>query len=88
MRYHLGEHLEHVADPHRADEGHGVDRDGDDAALRALDSGDAAGLVHARQHQPPKISPLALVSAGIALMRTVSSPRGFSFMASAPCGIL
>ena len=39
--------------------------------------------------QPPKISPLALVSAGIALMRTVSSPRGFSFMCiGLRCGIL
>src|SRR5262245_28014401 len=28
--------------------------------------------------QPPKMSPLALVSAGMALMRTVSSPRGVS----------
>ena len=30
--------------------------------------------------QPPKMSPLALVSAGMALMRTVSAPRGFSVM--------
>jgi len=30
--------------------------------------------------QPPKMSPLALVSAGIALMRTVSAPRGVSVM--------
>jgi hypothetical protein len=26
--------------------------------------------------QPPKMSPFGLVSAGIALMRTVNSPRG------------
>src|SRR4029079_18633627 len=30
--------------------------------------------------QPPKMSPLALVSAGIALIRTVSVPRGVSVM--------
>jgi hypothetical protein len=29
--------------------------------------------------QPPKISPLALVSAGMAIVRTVSSPRGAPF---------
>jgi len=28
--------------------------------------------------QPPKMSPLALVSAGMALIRTVSAPRGLS----------
>jgi hypothetical protein len=28
--------------------------------------------------QPPKISPLAVVSAGIAMVRTVNSPRGFA----------
>src|SRR5215813_3576578 len=33
--------------------------------------------------QPPKMSPLALVSAGMALMRTVSSPRGLSSIMSA-----
>src|ERR1043166_10123526 len=37
--------LEHVADPHRADELHGVERHGDDAAAGAFDAGDAAGLV-------------------------------------------
>ena len=42
--------LERVADFHRADELHGVKRDGDDAAVRPFDAGDAAGLVHARQH--------------------------------------
>src|SRR6185437_16693428 len=42
--------LEHIADAHRADELHRLDRDGDDAAAGALDAGDAAGLVHARHH--------------------------------------
>jgi hypothetical protein len=46
----VGIDLERVADLHRADELHGVERDGDDAAVRALDAGDAAGLVHAREH--------------------------------------
>jgi hypothetical protein len=47
---HLGIDLERVADLDRADELHGVERDGDDAAVRPLDAGDAAGLVHAREH--------------------------------------
>jgi len=43
--------LEHVAHPHRTDEGHRLHCDGDDAALGPLDTGDATGLVHPR-HDP------------------------------------
>lgn len=46
----LGVDLEHVADPHRPNECHRIDCDGDDAAFRALDTGNAPGLVHPRQH--------------------------------------
>jgi hypothetical protein len=34
--------------------------------------------------QPPKISPAAFVSAGMALMRNASSPRGASTSAATP----
>src|SRR5947208_669047 len=37
--------------------------------------------------QPPKISPLALVSAGIAMVRTVSSPRGAAVLDSSLRGV-
>jgi hypothetical protein len=47
---HFGIDLEHVADAHRLDEGHRLDHDCHDTALRALHACDAAGLVHVRHH--------------------------------------
>jgi hypothetical protein len=55
-----------------------LDRDGDDAAARALDPGDAAGLVHAREHPAAENIAVGVGVGGMALMRTVSSPRGFA----------
>ena len=43
-------HAQHVADLDRADEGHRVDGDRDDASLRLLHRRDSAGLVHLAQH--------------------------------------
>ena len=37
---------QHVADPHRPDEGHAVDRDGDHPPAGAFSAGDAAGEIH------------------------------------------
>ena len=76
----LGIDFEHVTNPHRLDELHGIDGDGDDAAAGALDGGDAAGLIHAGQHPAAENTPLALVTAGIALMRTVNAPLGIGLL--------
>src|SRR5437588_10185595 len=42
---HLGVDLQHVADPHRADEGHRLDGERHDPAARTLHARDAARLV-------------------------------------------
>ncbi len=44
----------HVADLHRPDEGHGVDRDGDNPSLRRLDRSDAARLIHLTENPAAK----------------------------------
>ena len=46
----LGVDLQHVAHTHRLDEGHPLDHDRHHAALRALDTRYAAGLIHVRHH--------------------------------------
>ena len=47
---HLGIDLDRFPGLDLAGELHGIERDGNDAAMRQLDAGNAAGLVHARQY--------------------------------------
>ena len=68
---HIGEHLQHVADPHRLQERHRIDRHGDDTAARPLHPGDAAGLVHPRHH--PAAEDIAI---GIGVRRHGDHPHG------------
>jgi hypothetical protein len=73
----VGIAADRVSDVHRLQESDVRDGNGDDPSPRVRGRRHLPGRTHQRLIQPPKMSPLGLLSAGIASVRDASSPFGW-----------